>query len=359
MRVLMLDEREGSLELVIEVPEDLYFLTMILDRGDHVYAWTTRQLRVGEAEEKGDRVRVYLGIAVEKISYSKFSSKIRLTGRIVDAPEVVGGRGSYHTLSLGVGDRVKVVKQKGIRAFTKEMISRARSAVKKVLLVSVGDEEIAAGFLSPVGLELRISKPVTYSKTGREESIREQLYPHLKELLESVLSEYSRERVDEILVATTERLASIVSEILSELSIRAKLIKVSEGGEAGVYEVVRREDLRGLFKGVRADVEREAIETVLRHVSLGSGRVLLSLDNVLEASRWGVVRELLLVDELLWDEKARDKAVEAFNNVLENSGKVLVIPSESESGLILKKLGGAAALLYYELPSSGLEKTST
>ncbi|MEM1516964.1 MAG: hypothetical protein QXW88_05535 [Thermofilum sp.] len=352
MRVLMLDEREGSLELVIEVPEDLYFLTMILDRGDHVYAWTTRQLRVGEAEEKGDRVRVYLGIAVEKISYSKFSSKIRLTGRIVDAPEVVGGRGSYHTLSLGVGER-------GIRAFTKEMISRARSAVKKVLLVSVGDEEIAAGFLSPVGLELRISKPVTYSKTGREESIREQLYPHLKELLESVLSEYSRERVDEILVATTERLASIVSEILSELSIRAKLIKVSEGGEAGVYEVVRREDLRGLFKGVRADVEREAIETVLRHVSLGSGRVLLSLDNVLEASRWGVVRELLLVDELLWDEKARDKAVEAFNNVLENSGKVLVIPSESESGLILKKLGGAAALLYYELPSSGLEKTST
>lgn len=359
MRVLTLDEREGYLELVIEVPEDLYFLTLILDRGDRVYAWTTRQLRVGGGEERGDRVRVYLGVSVEKISYSKFSSKLRLTGRIVDAPEVVGGKGSYHTLSVGVGDKVKVVKQRGLQAFTKEMISRAQSAVKKVLLVSVGDEEVAAGFLSPVGFELRVSKPVTYSKTGKEESIREQLYPHLRELLASLLSEYSRERVDEVVFATTERLMSVVSEILDELSIRAKIVKVSEGGEAGIYEIVRREDLRGLFKGVRADVEREAVESVLRHVSQGSGRVLVGLDSVLEASRWGVIRELLLVDELLWDECVRDKAVEAFNNVLEHSGKVLVIPSESESGLILKKLGGAAALLYYELPTSDFEKTST
>lgn len=359
MRVLAINEREKSLELVIEVPEDLYFLAMLIERGDYVYSWTTRQLRVGASEERGDRIRVYLGIVVEKISYSKLSSKIRITGRIIDAPDAVGGKGSYHTLALGIGDNVRVVKQKGLSAYVKEIVAKAQSTIKKVLLMSIGDEEIAAGFLSPVGFELRVSTPVTYSKTGREGSIREQLYPHLKELLNTLLSEYAKEEVSEVVVATTERLMSIVSEILDELSFRAKIVKVSEGGEAGIYEVARRADLRDLFRSVRADVEREALETVLRHMSQGSKKVVVGLDNVLQASRWGVVRELLLVDELLWDESVRDEAVEAFNEVLEHSGKVLVIPSESESGLILKKLGGAAALLYYELPDADLAKTST
>lgn len=351
MRLLEINEKEGSLELVIEVPEDLYFLSLLLDKGDYVYAWTTRQLRVGANEERADRVRVYLGIVVEKVSYSKFSSKMRLTGRIVDAPDSVGGKGSYHSLALGVGDRVKLIKRKGISAYTKEVLSKATSAIRKVLLVSIGDDEIAAGFLSPVGFDLRITVPISYVKTGKEGSLREQLYPHLKQQVVRIVMEYTKESVEEVVVATTERLMSIVKEILSELPIKAKVIKVNEGGEAGIYEIVRREDLRDMFKGVRADVEREAVETVVKHMSQGSRKVLLGLDNVVEAARWGTVRELLVVDELVWDESCRERVVEVLDNVLQHSGKVLIIPAESEGGLVLKKLGGIAALLYYDLPA--------
>ena len=352
MRVLRIDEREGVVELLLEVPEDMYYVSLILERGDRVYAWSLRQLRVGSSGERGDRVRVYLGIELEKISYAKFSNKIRLTGRIVEAPDSVGGRGSYHTLSLGVGDSLKVVKRRGLDAYTREMLSRAASAIKRVLVVSVGDEEIAVGVLSPVGIDIRAVRPLVSSKTGREESLREQVFPALKRELEQLFLEYLKAGFDEILILTTERLIHMIQDFIKERQINAKVIRVSEGGEAGIYEVLRREDLEDLFAEVRRSREREAVETVLRLLAQGSRRVVLGLSEALEAARWGVVRELLLVDELLWDEDLRSKVIEVFNAVVENSGRVIVVPSESESGAILKKLGGAAAILHYDLPSA-------
>ena len=356
MRVLGIDERRGELEVLLEVPEDFYFLALLLERNDIVYAWTTRQLRVDAEGRKGDRVRVYLGLQVEKISYSKFLHRVRVTGRIVDAPEDVSGRGSYHTLSLGVGDTVRIVKQKGIGALTREILSKASSAIKRVLLVSVGDDEIAVGYLSPVGIEVRFVSGIDYTKTGEEESIREQVYIPLRKKLEDVLKSGYAEGVDEVVIATTERLTEVVSEAIREAGARAKLVKVSEGGEAGIHELLRREDLRSLFKEVRAVIERELVDEVLQSVSKGSKKVVLGLENVVKVAKWGVVEKLLVADDLLFEEATRDTVLELLNNVLSLSGKVYIIPTESEWGQTLRKLGGAAALLFYELKD--LESTT-
>uniref|UniRef100_A0A7C4B9M7 Protein pelota homolog n=1 Tax=Thermofilum pendens TaxID=2269 RepID=A0A7C4B9M7_THEPE len=356
MRVLEIDERRGELKILLEVPEDFYFLALLLERNDVVYAWTTRQLRVDTEGRRGDRVRVYLGLQVEKISYSKFLRRIRVTGKIVDAPEDVSGKGSYHTLSLGLGDVVRIVKPEGISALTREILSKASSAIKRVLLISVGDDEVAVGYLSPVGVEIKIVSSIDYRKTGEEGSIREQMYTPLRGKLEDVLKSGYTEGADEVVVATTERLTEIVSEVVRDVGIRAKLVKVSEGGEAGIHELLRREDLRSLFAEVRAVIERELVDEVLRSISRGSRKVVLGLENVTKVAKWGVIEKLLVVDDLLFDEVTREAVLELLNNVLSSSGKVYIIPSESEWGQTLRKLGGAAALLFYEL--SNLESTT-
>jgi len=350
VRVLRVDERGGELELLLEVPEDIYYLSLLLERGDRVYAWTSRQLRVGGGEERGDRVRVYLGIELEKVSYSKFSNRIRLTGRIVESPESVGGRGSYHTLSLGVGDSLRVVKRRGVDAYTREVLRKSTSAIRRILVVSIGDEEIAVGVLSPVGIDLRATRPLSGAKTGKEKSIRDYLLPLIKDPLVQVLSEYLKAGFDEVVILTTERLMHIVQDVVRELSVKSRIIKVSEGGEAGIYELLRREDLSSLFAEVRELVEREATENVLRLLAQGSRRVVVGLDEVLKVVQWGIVREILLVDDALWDEASRDKLVDALNTVIESGGRILVVPAESESGAILKKLGGVVAILHYDLP---------
>lgn len=356
MRILEVDDKRGELKILLEVPEDFYFLALLLEKNDIVYAWTTRQLRVDSEGRKGDRVRTYLGVQVEKISYSKFLHRIRVTGRIIDAPEDISGKGSYHTLSLGLGDSVRVVKQRGITALTREILSKASSAIKKVLLVSIGDDEVAVGYLSPVGIEVKSVSSLDYRKTGEEESIREQVYAPLRRKLEEVLRGGDAESVDEVVVATTERLANVVGEIIRDSGLRARLVKVSEGGEAGIHELLRREDLRNLFTEVRAVVERELVEEVLQAVSKDSRKVVLGFDNVVKVAKWGVVEKLLVADDLLFDETSRDAVLELLDEVLSLSGRVYIIPSESEWGQTLKKLGGAAALLFYELKD--LERTT-
>ena len=356
MRVLEVEERKGELKILLEVPEDFYFLALLLERNDIVYAWTTRQVRVDAEGKKGDRVRVYLGLQVEKISYSKFLHRIRITGRIVDAPEDIGGKGSYHTLSLGLGDVVRIVKQEGISALTREILSKASSAIRRVLLISVGDDEVAVGYLSPVGVEVKVVSSIDYRKTGEEDSIREQVYIPLRKKLEEVLKSSYAEGVDEVVIATTERLAEVVNEVVRDVGTPAKLVKVSEGGEAGIHELLRREDLRDLFAEVRAVVERELVDEVLRSISRNSGKVVLGLESVAKVAKWGVVEKLLVIDDLLFDENARDAVLELLNSVLSLSGEVYIIPSESEWGETLRRLGGAAALLFYELKD--FEKTA-
>ncbi|UNQ72572.1 hypothetical protein [Infirmifilum sp. NZ] len=349
MRVIEIDEKRSRLRLVVETTEDLYYLLLLIRRGDVVYAWTTRQLRIERETgvEKGERVKVYVGIEAEKVSYSKFTKSMRLTGRVTDAPEDVHMKGSYHTLSLSVGDEVLIVKKNGIGAFDRDVLRRASSLIKKVLVISVGDDEITVGILSPVGVEVRSNIPY-YSRRGdRETSIRESVLPALTRQMELLKSHYRVEEYDEVVVLTTERLLSSVEEALEEAGIKARVIKVSEGGEAGVYELLRRQDLRPLFTEIRSVVEAEEAEKLIDELFKGSGRVIVGLEAVEKVSEWGVVEEVVIVDELFFDDTSRERVFGLLDKL--SSARFILVDSESEVGRMLKKLGGVMARLYYAL----------
>jgi len=352
MRVLELDERRGRLQVIIETPEDLYYLSMILRKGDLVYAWTFRQLRVERelGSEKGERVRVYVGIELEKIGYSKFTKTMRLTGRVVEAPEDLHIKGSFHTLSIGVGDEVTIIRKEGLGYFDKEILSRATSIIRRVLAISIGDDEVSIGVLSPIGVELKGSFPYYPRRTDKDASIRESVLPVLKEHLEVVRSAYDPANYDEILVLTTERLVEAVKETLESLGIKARIIKVSEGGEAGIYELLRRQDLRHLFTEIRSLAEAQEANALIEELLKGSQRVIVGIENVERVTEWGVVEKLIVLDELFFDEATRERIFNIISR-LQNS-KFLIVDGESETGRVLKRLGGIVARTFYTLPAA-------
>ncbi|MEM1810298.1 MAG: hypothetical protein QW324_05495, partial [Thermofilaceae archaeon] len=89
MRILEEDKRANRLRLQIESPEDLYYTSLIIDEGDLVTAWTTRQVRIERAveSERGERVRVKLTVQVKKVEFQRFSDSLRILGVVVEAPE--------------------------------------------------------------------------------------------------------------------------------------------------------------------------------------------------------------------------------------------------------------------------------
>src|SRR2546425_3765256 len=110
MRVLHQDPREGEIRLKIQNADDLWHLHNLIEPGDLVRAFTYRREEAATDKlrpERGEKVRVKLGVRVEQSEYQDFSDRLRITGLIEEGPQDLG---KHHTLNVGVDDDLTIVK---------------------------------------------------------------------------------------------------------------------------------------------------------------------------------------------------------------------------------------------------------
>ncbi len=347
MRVLEIDEKKEFLEVLLEVPEDFYYLTLLIDKGDLVYAWSTRQVKI-ERETgivKGDRVRVYLGLRVKEIEFQRFARKLRVRGVVVDAPETLHIKGSYHTIALDLGSSIRIYKK--IDRYIRRVLERAVSKARRVLVVSIGEDESVIGVFSPQGIGVKFSIGFSSKRSGRERSLREIYSEYLKEVRTHVKKVVEEERYDGIVIAVPEVLLGIVGELFASLLPSLRIVKVSEGGRSGLYELLRREDTRELFREVRELYESKEVDNILEKLYRGSGKVAIGLEEVAEAARLGAVSKLVVVDELLFNDETRGLLLDTINLADRSSAEIVIVPKESEAGSKLYAFGGILAELYF------------
>jgi len=124
MKVLSEDLKNGKVTVLINDLNDLWHLENIIEFGDLVTAKTLRSIfldREGR-REKVKKKLVTLKIKVEKTEFKKFSERLRIVGKIVEAPEDVK-RGSYHAIEAYVGKILTIEKK-----WTDEHIDRLNKA---------------------------------------------------------------------------------------------------------------------------------------------------------------------------------------------------------------------------------------
>jgi len=116
-------------KLKVENDLDLWHLQQIVEPKDLVEARTVRTIfiRREEGKEKGKRKLVLLKIRVEKIEFEEYTRKLRLTGRIVEAPEEVQ-KGDYHTIEVGRGDLMEIGKDR----WSQEQLERLKRATVRM-----------------------------------------------------------------------------------------------------------------------------------------------------------------------------------------------------------------------------------
>ena len=136
-------DSKGKLARIrVECPLDMWHLQNILEAGDFVTAKTLRTIFIQkeEGKEKGEKKFVTLKIKVEKIEFDKYKNKLRIGGRIIEAPKEVQ-KGDYHTIEAGVGSLLTVEKQE----WKQEQIERMERA--KIRISVVKDAEIREFFV--------------------------------------------------------------------------------------------------------------------------------------------------------------------------------------------------------------------
>jgi len=353
LRVLESDMKRGAVEVEVEDNDDLWHLYNIIDTGDTVCGMTMREVKVshGGEEERGGRRRIYACITVEDLGFQTFTERLRIKGKVTVGPEDMNIQGSYHSFSVGVRDRITIVKREWL-SFHRERIERAASKAKpRVLVITIDDQEAVLSMISDYQIEelMRVSSnmPGKYVDNVDRPTIRSKYFAAISEEVGRIV----QKGVSDIILAGPGFTKSDLARHLRDKFKSARIVEETASciGEPGVREVMNRGALTKLIEGSAIMRDSKLIDELLSRLARSPSLVSYGANEVKTAVDRGAVESLLVSEKLLKSITPEERrGIEGLCKSVEKyGGKVFFIGSEHEKGRQLSGIGGIAALLRF------------
>ncbi len=274
-------------------------------------------------------------ILVEKI---ELKEKLRLTGKIVEAPERVD-RG-YHTIEIEPKKFLKIEKE-----WKSWEIDRVKSAERKpepVLICVLDEDEADFYFLKTRYKHLfNLVSKATGKRFDAKKAEKER-----KEYYAKILSELRKrsKNVKKIVIAgpgfARDNLQNLIKQREKELLDKLMIEFTYQTGNLGLQELLKKGLIEKITKYSRITQETKAVERLLEEINK-NGKSVYGLEKTREALENGTI-DFLLVSDI----KIRE-----FEELLDLADKIkckiMIIASEHDAGEKLVGLGGIAGLLKF------------
>lgn len=342
MKVLEFDEKKGSMKLHIEDEDDLWTLHIILNKGDNVIAKTTRDISVGT---EGRRISMIIQLKVEYTEFQAFTSRLRIHGTIVDAPERFGIRGAHHTINLDIGDEIIIVKEKWSKHELDRIYSQAEKR-SKVLIALVDFDEYLIAIPMVQGIKI-LSERSLQSPNKEEENIIEENANEIANEIEDYSKQYNP---DAIILAGPGPFKEIVKEKLDKKR-KIYIDSVSSASRAGLSEILRRDIIDQVMRDYEISQSVKDMEKVLELLSKNTGLIAYGIEEVKKASEYGAVDTLLITSDMVSpnDEEKKLEMENIMEDIEKKGGKVRIIPEDSPIYFEAKNLTGIIAILRFRI----------
>lgn len=364
MRIVHENLKKGELTLVPENLDDLWHLYNIIIPEDIVYARTLRKIDRGEEvkrKKKAEKKLVYMGLKVENVDFHEFTSRLRIKGTIIEAPDNIGALGSYHTINVNIGTQIKIIKEEW-PDFVLKRIKEAIEAARKPKAIVVAIEEGEATVAIVSDYDLTIVAQVIQSIPGKrlaskyhDEAVKKFFSGVFKIIDENVRKV---DNLSTIVIAgpgfTKEHFLNYLVSKAPELSSRVIMETASSGGENAVYEVLRRGVISKVAEEMRVEEELKLMEEFLKRLGQESGTIAYGMENVEKAVTFGAVDILLITDKKLREASKEERKMldELLREIEKRRGRVVIFSANTPAGKQLENFGGIAALLRYKLPDN-------
>ena len=359
LKILEMNLKKGFVKVVPETFDDLWHLYNIIYKGDEVYAYTSREIKQDEKYsrgKRGERVSVFMGVKVEKVSWDKLLRRLRVHGIICHAPEIIP-TGAHHTLNIALNSPVTIVKEEWASHQLERLETARKASEKPVIIVAIDDEGFAIATTTQYGVEVKVEErtrlPGKLEAEKRDVAVKEFFQNALNNLRQIWGEGHNPIAIIGVGFVKND-FAKFLERVAPEIAKNVADVKsVNNSGVAGIYEALRSGVLTKTMKHLRIVEETEVVEEILKRLGKGERTVVYGLDEVQKALEYGAVDRLVLADTMLRgaDDKERLLLEQLMKDVEQKGGKVIVISTEHEAGAKLVALGGVAALLRFALPT--------
>jgi len=354
VKVLFWDARAGEMKVKVETQDDLWVLYNVIEKGDVVYAKTTRELKSEKTGSK--RKSMVLGIRVEWAEFQPFTTRLRVHGIVIEHPKEYEVHG-HHTVNVDIGDELKIIKEE----WAEHQLERIKNAVEKsrlgAILVALDDEDLAIGLLHDYGVEpiaeSKLSLPGKMDPQARSQALEREL-SNVMGMLKEICSRHDIK----VLIAAgpgfwKDLLADKLREGLKESKVKVYVEDASTGGMRGIHEALKRGVALKVLRDFSIVEEESLLSELLEKIATDPDKAVYGLDHVKKACEANAIEKLLVLDELLrsHEESLRREVEDLVRHAEQRKAKIKIFSSSYEAGLQLKNLGGIAALLRFKLPS--------
>lgn len=333
MKILKKELRRGIIKLQAETPEDLWYLSQIIDTGDQVRGVAERKIQLGEEEEKSRIIKkkITVQIEVEKVTYD---NQLRLLGIILEAPEDVP-RGSHQSITIKEHDMLTIIKQQWL-SFQLDKLKESQQPHTNILIVVFDREEALFGTLTPRG--------VTVLATKKGEVAKKQMETNHTNFFKEIAQELARLRKrlhpDQVIIASPSFWKDY---LLKEVEDAQHLVQASCStvSEQALHEILKRPELKQALDTVRESQEARWVEEVLK--AIAQDIAFYGFEEAKQNIEVGNVRTLL-VSEVLIKKMKEDQTYPQLETLMKQAERVkgrLILVHKNKQ---LDGLGGIAGI---------------
>ncbi len=349
MNLIKQDFKKGIVKLRITDPDDLWYLSSIIEPGDLVKSVTTRKIRIGEGDNaKVTKKTYFLKIEAETIDFGDSGQNLRINGKIKEGPEEVP-KDSYHSLSLEEGTEFSLEKVNWM-SYHKQKLQESAEKKYNYLICILDREEALFALTKNYGYTILVKIKGDVPKKAKKVEIKKDFQQELIKALEVYNERYKPEAI--VIASPAFYKEDLFKKIINKL-LRAKIVLATTSGvdENSLDEVIKSPELANTLKSSRARAEHIIIEELLSAIKKDT-LAAYGEKEVKKAVELGAVSVLLLTDNFI-KKKKENKEFEEIDQFMKKvdslQGKIHLISSEHDGGKKLDGLGGLASLLRYKI----------
>ncbi|MHC1605433.1 MAG: mRNA surveillance protein pelota [Candidatus Methanofastidiosia archaeon] len=346
MRIVHKDLSKGEIKLKIETLDDMWHLSNIIEEGDMVYATTFRRQQAKQdmlRPTKTEKIKVYLGVRIEKIEFSHHSDTLRLTGIIEEGDQM----GSYHTINVETSSTIKIVKKWKDYQLDRILTAVKTSSEPRILIATVDEGECDFGIVKQHGIAFVGSihrnipgkRDITKRKGEKENFFRE-----VAEKIEFYLEE---REIKDVIVAgpgfVKEEFYSWIKEKRPVLQTKIHIKSTSVTGKTGIWEVVKRGYVESIYKKSRVAFETALVEELFKKIL--TEEAAYGFEEVKKAVERSQASYVVVTDEMLRKSEEVQDLIELAKNLKSTPH---IISTSHEEGEKLRGLGGIGAVLRFK-----------
>jgi len=349
MRIVKSNLKGNEVVIAITNPEDFWYLSHIIEKGDAVISRTLRKIKLGSGDERQQSMvkkSVVLDVEVEKTEVTENS--LRVSGKILNDVEEIR-KGSYHTLSLEINSVATIKKQKWLR-FQIDKIKESGLRQPSILIVALERDNASFALMKKYGFEHLLEMNGDVEKKIMKENVKNNFYAEVICKIKEYAERYS---IQKIVVASPAFWKDDLVKEVKDKELAKKIITATchNTGKERINEIINRDEVKKILKEERIVQENMLVEELMKEIAKNN-LAAYGIKQVKEAAIAGAVKELLASDAAIkrFKEENRYNEIDEIMSLVEgSSGNVNVISTEHDAGKRLNGLGGIAAILRYKM----------